>query len=665
MLARNEVPVHTGPILSKKKPKRPTQFMFIDSSNGGINAKPDKVVRSFVMRSARNKKSWSTRPKIGKTKTSTDTESEDQGNLSAENKGAWQSTRADRDRPSSIKALKSDYTRCITSPNSSRSNSISSSYSDTYFHEGHVPYQTSLNVEREFELDASRYALFRRQPLPFQNGFDKKVFSPFGYLVVPLDTEAENLLQKCMSAIIVSFGSELIEGTVVEAASPRLIPIDPHNSSSAAATNWIKACIQSPTGAPFIYAALSTSLRAAQPNAEVYKWRAMAELNRLLSDPCTSTNDATIAAVLILFAIEEADLADPKRCGDERKCSMSMNDAHYNGLRTMIRQRGGLAALNGNKCLQVCLLMYVHRDFLQILFGRCSIMLIKYDRHSIAQAITTFKQPYAVILDSSGQAEDYATVTPRSPGTLTHILRNFPQLNMNRSLLNIVFAVAAFVADLAAWYADGTCLTDALDLQKHASLLMYRLFEWYQQSDDNNGDEHTHSPSIDQSICLALLIFMVNATEPNAASFGPRLSKIVARLRQTVDRTPPSLWKESPDLFFWVLTMGALGARSLSRSRKPPGTEPHVSFFHSHIRLILGNINPDHAITTDKLLQRMRGCLWVPSVFDERARLLWVSMGLCGPDWLDLEDTNNSDGEHAIEDDYALGQSTTLRFFRS
>jgi hypothetical protein len=39
MLARNEVPVHTGPILSKKKPKRPTQFMFIDSSNGGINAK--------------------------------------------------------------------------------------------------------------------------------------------------------------------------------------------------------------------------------------------------------------------------------------------------------------------------------------------------------------------------------------------------------------------------------------------------------------------------------------------------------------------------------------------------------------------------------------------------------------------------------------------------
>jgi hypothetical protein len=121
--------------------------------------------------------------------------------------------------------------------------------------------------------------------------------------------------------------------------------------------DWIKDCIQSPTGTPFIYAALSTSLRAAQLNPEVYKWRAMSELNIILSNPHTSTNDTTIAAVLILLAIEEADLADPKRRGDERKCSMSVNEAHHNGLKTMIRQRGGLAALSGNRCLQVCLLM--------------------------------------------------------------------------------------------------------------------------------------------------------------------------------------------------------------------------------------------------------------------------------------------------------------------
>lgn len=117
------------------------------------------------------------------------------------------------------------------------------------------------------------------------------------------------------------------------------------------------SCVQSPNGAPFIYAATATSLRAVQQNSEKYKWRAMSEVNSLLSDLRTSTNDGTIAAVLILLAIDEADLSCFKGRGDERRCSISVNEAHHNGLKTMIRQRGGLAALNGNRCLQVCLLM--------------------------------------------------------------------------------------------------------------------------------------------------------------------------------------------------------------------------------------------------------------------------------------------------------------------
>jgi hypothetical protein len=112
-------------------------------------------------------------------------------------------------------------------------------------------------------------------------------------------------------------------------------------------------------GAPFIYAVLSCSARAAQLDPEAYKWRAMSEVNGLLSDPRTSTNDTTIAAVLILLAKEEAELADTKRRGDEHKCRLTRaaNEAHHNGLKTMIQQRGGLAALGGNRFLQVCLLM--------------------------------------------------------------------------------------------------------------------------------------------------------------------------------------------------------------------------------------------------------------------------------------------------------------------
>jgi hypothetical protein len=141
---------------------------------------------------------------------------------------------------------------------------------------------------------------------------------------------------------------------VAQAAAPRLIPIDPHRSSEAAANKWIRSCIQSPSGASFIYAAIATFLRAAHQDPEACKWRAIAEVNKLLSD---SPDDVTMATVLILFAIEEADLSDATPNGDEQQYRASVNDAHRNGLRTMIKQRGGLAALRDNRCLQVYLLM--------------------------------------------------------------------------------------------------------------------------------------------------------------------------------------------------------------------------------------------------------------------------------------------------------------------
>lgn len=59
----------------------------------------------------------------------------------------------------------------------------------------------------------------------------------------------------------------------------------------------------------------------------------------------------------MLLALEEADLADPRKKGDERRCSVRVKEAHLNGLKTMIGQRGGLAALGQNRCLQVFLLM--------------------------------------------------------------------------------------------------------------------------------------------------------------------------------------------------------------------------------------------------------------------------------------------------------------------
>ena len=149
----------------------------------------------------------------------------------------------------------------------------------------------------------------------------------------------------------------LILSVVIEVSASRLVPVDIHKASLVAATSWISECLLSPNGSPYIFAALTASARSVGLKSEAYKWQAIAEVNKLLSDPKTSTADITIAAVLILLALEESDLANPGRQGRDREWSLSANCAHLNGLRTMIGQRGGLAGLGSNRCLQVFILM--------------------------------------------------------------------------------------------------------------------------------------------------------------------------------------------------------------------------------------------------------------------------------------------------------------------
>jgi hypothetical protein len=181
-------------------------------------------------------------------------------------------------------------------------------------------------------------------------------------------------------------------------------------------------------------------------------------------------------------------------------------------------------------------------------------------------------------------------------------------------------------------------------------LLLYRLFEWYQRSEEAGC---TSANAVGQSVCLALLVFMVNATEPNAGAVGRRLAKTVGRLRQALRQVPAYRWTSAPELLCWVLTMGALGARSLHRE------ESNAAFFKEQIQMAFVREGVE---STDRLMDMLRTGLWIPSVFDERVRVLWVAMGLCGAEGVEVEDVSSSEGEQG-EDEYALGQSTTLRFF--
>lgn len=232
------------------------------------------------------------------------------------------------------------------------------------------------------------------------------------------------------------------------------------------------------------------------------------------------------------------------------------------------------------------------------------------------------------------------------------------------TLVEILQSFDVFITDLANWYDTGRTphLLDPLDLQKHGCLLMYRLFDWYKIDEAAEIAGRQARGPADQSICLSHLIFLVIATEPHAHSFGSRLSNIVRKLRQSLQRVPTTHWATVPDAFLWILTMGALAARGLPRRQRTIASD--FGFFAQYSQLSF-TLTMEHNdfVTTHSLLQRVHQCTWISSVFDAQARRAWAQMGLCVPDIIDMYDTSSEDEGTPVDDEHAVGQLTTARFF--
>lgn len=238
-------------------------------------------------------------------------------------------------------------------------------------------------------------------------------------------------------------------------------------------------------------------------------------------------------------------------------------------------------------------------------------------------------------------------------------MQPFHSLGMTPPLLDVIGSVTMFILDLTIWYNTGVCSVDALELQKHASLLKYRLFDWYVQSPQDG------SHATDQSVCLALLLFMTHATEPSAPSFGLRLWKVTRKLRSSLRESSPSHWSGVPNLLVWTLTMGALSAKGLSQTSRSSSANSLVHFFTQRLALACAMSNLD-TVTPACILKRLRVCLWIPLLFDEPVTRLWEAMRLHTVDVLHLDETSTSgdeDRDQFIDNEYALGQSTTTRFF--
>jgi hypothetical protein len=255
----------------------------------------------------------------------------------------------------------------------------------------------------------------------------------------------------------------------------------------------------------------------------------------------------------------------------------------------------------------------IYAHYREILLG---ITNKKY-RHSVAHAIITFERPYTKLVDTRGQVQQYDIQNFRDQPSSTRTLRLFRSLDLESTLFNITANVIVFIGDVAASSEDRRLPLNPLELQKHASLLLYRLLDWYKIGEEEPVNER--SP-LDQSVCLALMIcviFAANTHPSDEFMVQTAAHKLRVSLEKCLFR-----WAHAPDLLIWTLLMGSLATY---HSQQP---KPDFPFFKQYCGLAFADQGFNELSNAAEILDRMRKCVWLPKL-DRKAKKLLVGIGLC------------------------------------
>jgi hypothetical protein len=228
-------------------------------------------------------------------------------------------------------------------------------------------------------------------------------------------------------------------------------------------------------------------------------------------------------------------------------------------------------------------------------------------------------------------------------------------LDIDADLQEIVADTSSLSSDMTSWLDDSKCALDPIDLQQHGFLLLQRCLALLLNS-------NTSRSPIDQSVCLAVLIFVVRITQPADYGFRTMVSSSIPRLRAALKKTSISKWSRAPDLLLWTLTIGTLAAQE----------SQHFDFFAQYSTAALAEAGVDDTTPCDELLARMKGCLWLSSLMDQDVRKLWARIGIGRADEEMRgikEEQDESPVSHVTtpdeddRDEAAVGRLTSMRFF--
>lgn len=128
------------------------------------------------------------------------------------------------------------------------------------------------------------------------------------------------------------------------------VPVDIYKRSSILKSGWFSAALTSEglMHSVLCSIALHRYAMGLGPFLDIsyHKARAVSAVNAMLSDPESRTSDANIGAVFNLMCVEES-LNQPLIKHNETKEGEELDQRiiHLNGLKEMVRMRGGIGAL--------------------------------------------------------------------------------------------------------------------------------------------------------------------------------------------------------------------------------------------------------------------------------------------------------------------------------
>jgi hypothetical protein len=226
--------------------------------------------------------------------------------------------------------------------------------------------------------------------------------------------------------------------------------------------------------------------------------------------------------------------------------------------------------------------------------------------------VITFERPYTTLVDVKGQVQQYNVPPFHSRRSSAHTLRLFQSPQLDTTLSNIVGNAVDFISDLDAFFKDRRLPVNPLELQKHASLLIYRLFDWYKLGEENLLDERS---AVDQSVCLSLMIFLVIAANTN---YDVMVQTAAQKLKVSLSKCF-FRWSGNPDLLTWTLLMGALA------TYHPRQPLPDFLFFKQYCGLLLADQGFNEVLGAEDILERMKKCIWLPKL-DEKVKTILLGM---------------------------------------